>query len=238
MYTTYAPEIRPTLSAMSDSGTTPPPDPSGQPNPYGGQPPPYGAPQQPYTQQPPYGQPYTQQPPYGQPYGAVPQVPVYDYAHWIKRVGGYLLDSLFTTLTAIPAYALLFAGINIGTQNLETHTDANGVSRTTGDWDSGGTALVIIGSVLFLLPLLFFIWNTCLRQGRTGYSLGKGIVGIRLIGEASGQPIGGGLSFVRYLCHIVDSLPCYLGWFWPLWDTKRQTFSDKIMSTVVINQAK
>ena len=42
--------------------------------------------------------------------------------------------------------------------------------------------------------------------------------------------------FVRQLAHIVDSLVCYLGWLWPLWDSKNQTFADKIMSTVVIIQ--
>ena len=59
---------------------------------------------------------------------------------------------------------------------------------------------------------------------------------MKLIGERTGQPIGAGLSFVRQLAHIVDSILCNLGYLWPLWDRKRQTFSDKIMSTIVINQ--
>ncbi len=217
---------------MSDSGN-PPQDPFA--NPYG-PPPPTGQPAPPpYGQQPPpYGQPYGQ-PAYGAPaYGA--PGPVYDYAHWGKRAGGYLLDSLFTLLASIPAYGLLFGGIAVGTQDMETYTDAQGVSRTTGDWDTAGTPLVVLGAVLFLVPLAFFVWNTCMRQGRTGYSLGKGIVGIRLVGEADGQPVGGGMSFVRYLLHFLDSLACYLGWLWPLWDPKRQTFADKILNTVVVNQ--
>jgi hypothetical protein len=40
------------------------------------------------------------------------------------------------------------------------------------------------------------------------------------------------------LAHILDSLPCYLGYLWPLWDAKRQTFADKVMGTVVIEQKK
>ena len=244
---------------MSDSGNPPQdphanpygaPPPSGQPTPppYGQPtPPPYGQPTPPPYGQPappPYGQPAP--PPYGQTYGQAPYgqpgygapAPVYDYAHWGKRVGGYLLDSLFTMLIAIPAYGLLFGGIAVGTQDMETYTDAAGVSHTTGEWDGAGTPLVILGAVLLVLPLAFFIWNTCIRQGRTGYSLGKGILGIRLIGEADGQPIGGGMSFLRYLLHMLDSLPCYLGWLWPLWDAKRQTFADKIIRSVVVNQPK
>ena len=45
------------------------------------------------------------------------------------------------------------------------------------------------------------------------------------------------MSFVRQLAHYVNSLACYLGWFWPLWDARCQTLSDKIMGTVVVVQA-
>ena len=48
--------------------------------------------------------------------------------------------------------------------------------------------------------------------------------------------MGAGLCFVRQLAHIVDSLVCYLGWLWPLWDSRRQTLADKIMATVVVVQ--
>jgi len=32
----------------------------------------------------------------------------------------------------------------------------------------------------------------------------------------------------------VDALPCMIGYLFPLWDARRQTFSDKIMNTVVL----
>jgi uncharacterized RDD family membrane protein YckC len=93
-------------------------------------------------------------------------------------------------------------------------------------------ALMVVGS---LTSLAFFVWNVCLRQGRTGATVGKSILAIRLVNLSEGRPIGPVLSFVRYLCHIVDSLFCGLGYLWPLWDSRRQTWGDKIMSTVVIN---
>ena len=46
--------------------------------------------------------------------------------------------------------------------------------------------------------------------------------------------IGAGLSIGRAILHVVDQLPCYLGYLWPLWDAKKQTFTDKIVQTVVI----
>jgi uncharacterized RDD family membrane protein YckC len=86
-----------------------------------------------------------------------------------------------------------------------------------------------------IIVIAFWVWNVCIRQGRTGYSLGKTALGTKLISEHTGQPIGPGMSFVRQLAHLLDGLVCYLGYLWPLWDRKRQTFADKIVSTVVLN---
>jgi RDD family len=37
------------------------------------------------------------------------------------------------------------------------------------------------------------------------------------------------MAFVRDICHALDTLTFYIGWLFPLWDPKRQTFADKIM---------
>ena len=85
-----------------------------------------------------------------------------------------------------------------------------------------------------LASLAWWIYNRCLVAGRTGQSLGKRTLNLRLISENTGEPIGGGMAFARDICHILDSLACYIGWLFPLWDAKRQTFADKIISTVVV----
>jgi uncharacterized RDD family membrane protein YckC len=71
-------------------------------------------------------------------------------------------------------------------------------------------------------------------NGSQGQSPGKRVVGIKVVREADGQLIGGGMGIVRLITHILDSIACFIGWFWPLWDAKRQTFADKIIGTVVI----
>jgi uncharacterized RDD family membrane protein YckC len=208
---------------MSEYGN-PPQDPNAPQNPYG-QPNPYGQ-SNPYGQPNPYGQ---SQAPYGQQpgYGYAP-----DYANWFKRVGAYLIDQIAMGIAGLP----LWIGYGMIAATAKTTTNADGTVTTTMD-DPSGTALLlmVLGA---LTTLAFFIWNSCIRQGRTGYSLGKSALGMKLIGEQTGQPIGAGMSFVRYLAHILDALPCYLGYLWPLWDAKRQTFADKIIKTVVINQPK
>ena len=207
---------------MSNYGN-PPSDPYSQ-NPSGqdsyGQPP-YG--------QDPYGQdPYGQQAGYGQPQGAPAA-----YASWFQRVGAFLIDQLLGVVAMIPYYI----GAVMAASTVETTTDpVTGELTTTGGGASGISLVLMFLGVA--LAIAYFVWNYCLKQGRTGYTVGKGVLGIKLIKQDTGQPMGAGLSFVRQIAHIVDAIPCYLGYLWPLWDSKRQTFADKIMGTVVIEQPK
>lgn len=96
---------------------------------------------------------------------------------------------------------------------------------------AGGGVSLVCG----LLGLLYFALNICYWQGKTGQSIGKRLVGIKLIKEETGQPVGGWFSFGRQIVHILDALPILLGYLWPLWDRKKQTFADKILSTVVVS---
>jgi uncharacterized RDD family membrane protein YckC len=90
-----------------------------------------------------------------------------------------------------------------------------------------------LGLLVWLAAVAWGIYNAYLG-GQTGQSYGKKTIGTRLVLEATGQPVGGGLGIGRYFLHIVDSLPCYIGYLWPLWDAKKQTFADKLVKTVVV----
>ena len=94
-----------------------------------------------------------------------------------------------------------------------------------------------LGSLIGLAALGWGFYNGYLN-GETGQSFGKKTVGLKLVGEQTGQVIGGGNGVVRVLCHFVDSVICYIGYLFPLWDAKKQTIADKIMKTVVITVPK
>ncbi|AXI77951.1 RDD family protein [Peterkaempfera bronchialis] len=185
-----------------------PPDPN---NPYGQQPQP--DPNNPYGQQQPgYGYPQGQQPAgyEAYPQQGFPPQGVYPnaqpvLAHWGLRVASYIIDSL---IILIPYYVLVFLG------------------RASG----AGALLTLLGFVLLIGGALYI----CYLEGTTGQSPGKKVVGTRVLREQDGQVIGFGAAFGRRLLHIVDGLPCYIGYLWPIWDDKKQTFADKIMKTVVI----
>ena len=85
-----------------------------------------------------------------------------------------------------------------------------------------------------LVGLAYLIWDYGYRQGTTGSSLGKSVMKVKVVSETTGQPIGFGMSVVRQVAHIVDAIICYIGFLFPLWDAKRQTLADKIMTTVVL----
>ncbi|MET9613336.1 RDD family protein [Kitasatospora indigofera] len=208
-----------------------PPDPN---NPYGQQAPQpgYGYPQQP--PQPGYG--YPQQPPAG--YG-IPQQPGYGhaayvqpfYAGWGSRVAAYLIDGL---IVGVPAGILYMIGLGMTAGSLDCSTDSYGVTSCDGGGISGGgIVLILLGAAIGIAGNLWLI----AQEGKTGQTPGKKMVNIRVVREADGQPLGFGMAFVRKLCHAIDGMACYVGFLWPIWDAKKQTFADKIMSSVVVKSS-
>ncbi|KQR12375.1 RDD family protein [Cellulomonas sp. Leaf334] len=180
----------------------------------------YGAPPS-YGAAPAFGAPVYGAPAYGYPGAAFGfGVPV-TYAPWIQRVGAYLLDSL-----AILPY---FAGLLYMTATSET-----GVNRYGSPTDQPTSAGALAFGVCAVLSLVLWGWNRWVRGGRTGQSWGKQAVGLTMQRDATGEPIGVWMAFVRDVAHYVDGI-LYLGYLWPLWDTKRQTFSDKLTKTVVVS---
>ncbi len=176
------------------------------------------------------GRPLTPQEQYRAIYGSDAPERI-EFASWGRRVLGYLVDSFLGAVAGIP----FFVGYAMGASEIELRTDNNGneVLDPSSDISAASYGMLALGLIILLA---FGIWNIVIRQGRTGYSLGKTVVGIRLVKVSTGQPMGAGLCFVRYLAHYIDSLVCYLGWLWPLWDSRNQTIADKIMNTVVVIQ--
>ena len=93
--------------------------------------------------------------------------------------------------------------------------------------------IIFLGIGTLLSPV-YFLWNFCYRQGKTGQSIGKSVMKFKVISEKTWQPIGFWLSLVRQIAHYIDQLICYVGYLFPLWDDKRQTIADKLMNTVCV----
>ncbi|OKI09929.1 hypothetical protein A6A06_04710 [Streptomyces sp. CB02923] len=212
----------------------------------------YGYPQQaPPQPQSPYGQPpqvpqqqaygYPQQgAPYGQPgmpgMGGPPA-----FASWGARVGATLLDGLIVGVvpTILYVVGMIVAAANTTVSVPDTAycgsdyqciQDAYNNANDAAGAPAFAIILIVLGALLGLAGWLFLV----AKEGSTGQTPGKKALNIRVVREATGQQLGFGLAFGRKLCHVVDGPLCGLGYWWPLWDEKSQTFADKITSTVVV----
>ena len=163
----------------------------------------------------------------------VAPVPVYPYAHWGRRVGAYLIDFAPAYVAMIPfwiGYVLFYVRIIQVTAGGPTGSSAG----LFGELVRPALVWMSIGFVLMLIALGWQWYNRWLIAGRTGQSMGKRMLSTKLVAEVNGQPIGAVNAFLRDLLHILDGV-AYVGYLRPLWDAKRQTFSDMIMKTVVVD---
>lgn len=202
-------------------GSYPPPPPGSYPPPPPGSYPPPGA-------YPPPGYPGAYPGGYypPAPAGALPKEA---YTPWHARALAYLVDSVPVALLVGVGQAVLF-----GTAQSDCISDSSGYEFEAVCSVQPTNVGIVVSVVLSLIAAIFAIWNLGYRQGTTGSSIGKSVMKFKVVGEKTGQPIGFGMSIVRQIAHIVDSLICYIGYLFPLWDAKRQTIADKIMSTVCL----
>jgi hypothetical protein len=215
-------------------GNYPPPPPP--PPPSGGYPPP---PQRGgYPPPPPAGGGYQPPPQAGAgfppaPAGPGPALPQDAYTPWFTRVLAYLIDYI--------PYAIILGigwGLLLGTRETACITDTSeydlGEFCATGASTIGQLSIALAGIVAFA----YLVWNLGYRQGTTGSSIGKGIMKFKIVSEKTGQPIGFGMSVVRELLYLVAAGICGILWIvavlFPLWDQKRQTLVDKIISTIAL----
>jgi uncharacterized RDD family membrane protein YckC len=83
----------------------------------------------------------------------------------------------------------------------------------------------------------FFVWLAYFgffEGSASGQTIGKRVVGVRVIDVSGGGSIGYGRAVVRTLGKIVSAFVFLLGYFWMLWDRERQCWHDKFANDVVV----
>ena len=95
---------------------------------------------------------------------------------------------------------------------------------------------LLVAFVGYLGALGFYIYNAVITQGNTGQTIGKKMQGIKVVGEGTGQPLGVGGAFVRWLVHgFVDGI-CMAGYIYGFFiNPKRQTVGDMVAKSYVVN---
>lgn len=196
----------------------PPPPPSGFPPP-----PPPG----PFSAPPPPG--------YTTTYGA-PTAPTMQYAGIGARLGALLLDGLIVALLLLPAVITIAAGpTRITTCSIDREGNITIGEEINGTCEvpTGATiaAAVLLGVVALAGAVLYYT----MLIGGTGQTLGNKATRIRVVDAMSGRPIGNGRALGRYLfATFISGNLCALGYLWALWDGRKQTWHDKVVTSVVV----
>ena len=206
----------------------PPPPPENPP------PPPASTPPPPFASPPPPPAFASEPPPGYQAYGAPgPQV---EYASFGSRLGGYLIDGIIMFLFFVPALVALLAG---PTEIEACSVDESG-NITIGEelnalceGPTDGT-LAFAGFLALLGLVGVFVYQAKLLGGPSGATVGMRAVGIKAVVADTGGPLGAGKAIGRFLFASIFSGFFYLGYLWMLWDGKKQTWQDKVVSSIVI----
>jgi uncharacterized RDD family membrane protein YckC len=160
----------------------------------------------------------------------MPPAIVWDYATWATRVIGYLIDSL---LVSVVLGVLLILAVTVfsGLIGLGSSLSWEGLQG------AGVTGCCCLFSLFPLAILLIGLWNKVYLVAQRGYSVGQGVVKIKVV-DAQGQLLSQGTALIRLLAHVgLSFLPFggVIDLLWPLWDDRRQTLHDKAVGCYVIN---
>jgi uncharacterized RDD family membrane protein YckC len=82
-----------------------------------------------------------------------------------------------------------------------------------------------------LVELAYF---TYFHATSAGQSIGNKIMGIRVLDAATGGSLPYVRAFVRALMSNLSALPCFLGYFWMLWDPRKRTWHDIVADSLVV----
>jgi uncharacterized RDD family membrane protein YckC len=190
-------------------------------HPQQGQPPPSGGYPQYPQQQGGYGQ-YPQAP---NPYQSGPSGP---RANFGKRLLAYLLDAL---ILIVPIFVFIGLLGGFDSENFDSQTG----EFTDGPLANGAFGITLLG---LALSIAYF---TILEGSNSGQTIGKKALGIRVISQETGGPIGYGRALLRNAVRSLPGLIRFIGFFWTLldhlwmlWDRENQALHDKAARTLVV----
>lgn len=160
-----------------------------------------------------------------------PSTSLYQKASYGKRFAAVMLDSIYCVWPMLIAMVLMIVAAANSNQS-----SSNEDLSLSGGWAAVFALAIIFGA---LATLIVGIWNSVVRQGRTGQSFGKKKMGLALVNASTGTTVGGWRVLGRYLVasmlgNLTAGIFGLIDYLWPLWDDRGQRLVDKMLGTVVI----
>lgn|SRR5262245_39597040 len=159
--------------------------------------------------------------PYPQPQ---PWAPGGELAGLGGRIVAYLIDRFIVGIIIGAGYLLMLA---IALAGAATQTDEGATV--------GSLGAMLVFFVLLPAALVVYLFNEVYLAGKNnGQSIGKKLMKIRIAKE-DGTTFGYMDAFLRNVIgYWISGLICSLGFFWGLFDSRNQTWHDKIFHTLVV----
>jgi Mce-associated membrane protein len=133
--------------------------------------------------------------------------PAAAFGSWPARVGAFAVDVLIGVLT-------------LATLVLVAWSTAQ---RSWLWW------VCVVSAGLLLLAIAV---NRLLMPTLTGWSLGRALFGLRVVRRDGSAP-GPWRLLARDVAHLLDTAAAFVGWLWPLWDSRNRTLADLLVGTEV-----
>lgn len=150
-----------------------------------------------------------------------------EYADWGSRLAAHFLDILFFNLIVlIPVYLLIYLVFGI---SMSDFFDTYGVT-----FNSSNVALIYVIWIVGSLVLFHFYYAVSLNK--SGQTWGKKLLNIKVVDASTGNYPSIGQGWGRQLSKIISGLILSVGFFMPLWTSKKQALHDMMASTLVLKK--
>jgi len=161
-----------------------------------------------------------------------------------RRVVAYLIDSVIAFVVYVIAFVTILDSLTLpSSQRATALCDVvNNSADSSVCIALGSTVYAGTGSdlgVLALLMLAFILVFHVVLPTFTGFSPGKGIMGLRVVKQDTMQTAGFGANLVRWLLWIVDAFPFFLplvGLITGLASSNHKRVGDMAASTFVVHK--
>ncbi len=140
----------------------------------------------------------------------------YEYAGFWIRTGATIIDVVLIMLITFPILIAIYGWAY---------------------FDSSQTG-IIAGPIDFLLSWVLPAIATILFWLKKQATPGKMALSVKVVDAKTGQTLSVGQSIGRYLAYFVSLLPLGIGVIWVAFDSKKQSWHDKLANTVVIRAKK
>ncbi len=146
------------------------------------------------------------------------------YGGFWRRLYAFAIDKFILGIIGMILFFVGTTALGLGISPYDMAADPDALMEL------GGKVFLLYQAVTLLLDMAYFTYF----HGTTGQTPGKRIMGLRVVQE-TGEPIGLGTGFLRWVGYIVSALPMLMGFLWAGADRRKQGWHDKIAGTVVIN---